>query len=373
MLYRNSIKLLVACFSAATALSPTCEQSFSAETTQYGAVVIRAASQEEDPAPILPEVVFSKADQEIGWKLVPGEAYSGVDSHRFFLTVEAPKVGLEPPIIEVVWPNVNIERVIGARGDYEIIDNGVRFTPGKAKAPTGAFTEISFGAVRLGVFHNWDVRRCGPYRDGRYPREEIKAQLNYMLAALEVCRAYGWTETDKPDFVDHINLYGFETLFTNGHRDFPPHFHIMLAWDGWAAANVGHYLLDSQGNIVKNSYWVLHEDVEKPCLPGDVSRYTDKTSRDVFDTVILSDGSGLTFSKVGASKEYLLRAGERGAPESVEVLERATGTSDEWKKLCEVVANDDAEHGEFHSKAFYVDGSIQSVEFEYDPDTGAKR
>lgn len=373
MFYRNSTKKIFAFLVASTALFGVYDRSFSAETTQYGAVVICAAIQEKDPATVLPNVVFSKADQEIGWKLVTGEAYSGVDSHRFFLTVEAPKAGVEPPTIDVVWPGVNIERVVGAKGGYEIVENGVRFAPGKAKAPTGSFTEASFGAVRLGVFHNWDVRRCGPYRDGPYPYEEIKAQLNYMLAALEVCRAYGWTETDKPDFVDHINLYGFETLFTNGHRDFPPHFHIMLAWDGWAAANVGHYLLDSKGNIVKNSYWILHEDVEKPHLPGSVSRYTDKTSRDVFDTVILPDGSGLTFSKVGASKEYLLRAGKQGAPESVDVLERATNSADEWKKLCEVVAFDDVEHGKFSSKAVYTDGSVQTVEFEYDPDTGVKR
>ncbi len=344
---------------------------FGAETTRYGTVVICAEDQTQDPASIKPQVIFPDENNN-DWRLVADEACTGIDSHRFYFTIESNRKDAQPPLTEVIWPGVNISRVLDTKQPFEKTENGARFTPTRAKPRTDAFTEVAFGSVYLGVFHNWDVRRCGPYRDGDYPYAQIKAQLNYMLGALEVCRAYGWTATNKPDFVDHINLYGFETHFPNGHRDYPAHFHIMLGWNGWNNANVGHYLIDAQGNIVKNTYWVLHKDVENMHLPGYVSRYTDGDDREIFDTTILPDGSGLVFTKVGADREFLIRAGAKGSPESVEVCERTQGTEDAWKVMCEVVANDDAQHGVFVSDTKYSDGTVQHVEFKYDPDTGVR-
>lgn len=357
-------------FSLISLLSST--SSFSAETTRYGAVLICSSTQDINPTDVLPEVVFSAQDAKNGWKLLKDEAFTGVDAHRFYLTIESSQKDVPAPEIEVKWAGVKIERVIGAKSSFEKTDSGVRFIPAPKQAPTGSFTEISIGGIRLGVFHNWDVRRCGPYRTGDFPYEQVKSHLNYMLGALEVCRAYGWTDPNKVDFVDHVNLYGFETHFPNGHRDFPAHFHIMLGWDGWDAANVGHYLLDPNGKILRNTYWILHKDLEKSHLPGVVSCFTDKTGRDVFDTMILPDGSGLTFTKVGADDEYLLKEGAKGSAQSVVVFKRKTDSSEEWQKLCEVQASDDVEHGIFVSNAVYVDGSVQRLEFKYDPDTGAK-
>ena len=343
--------------------------SFGEDFTQYGAVLIRDSAR-PNAQESLPQVSFSETDAE--WRVLDGEKYTGIDGRRFYFTVEAKGTNLPAPKVEVVWEGVKILRVIGAKGEVEETASGRRFTISPRNVPTDAFTEVSFGAVKLGVFHNWEIRRAGPYREGAYPANEIKAQLNYMLGALEVCRAYGWTESETPDFVDHINLYGFETHFPHGHRDFPAHFHIMLAWDGWKAANVGHYLLDDSGKILRNNFWILHKDVEIVDQPGVVTKYVDKTNRVVFETTILSDGSGLIFKKLGFEREYLIHAGKNGAVESVEVCARNADSNDEWELVCEVRANDDAEKGVFSSRAQYVDGSIQRVEFKYDPDTGAR-
>ena len=348
------------------------------DVTRYGAVLIRAELGRVDdqglllPSEPLPQIFFSENDASTGWKIVHGEAFTGVDARRFYMTVEAQGKDLPAPEIVVTWENVKISRAIGA-SDFETIDGGgARFKPNASAPPTGSFTEVVFGAAHLGVFHNWKIRRCGPYRDGRYPQTQIDAHLNYMLAFLEVCRAYGWTDTSDPDFVDHINIYGFETLFPNGHRDFPAHFHIMLAWDGWSAAQVGHYLLDENGLIEKNSFWSLHKDVERFDLPGVVTPYRDKTDRLTFTTEILPDGSGLIISRPDDKVEFLMRAGRNGATKSVEVCKRPIGVANDsgWNRICDVIANDDVEKGAFRSVARYESGVERVVEFNYDPDTG---
>ena len=369
-------RFIVICSALATAISylSLSNSKLSADdTTRYGAVLICSENQSVDPGTVVPKVVFAKSDADLGWKLVRGEAFTGVDSCRFYFTVEAPGANLSPPTLDIEWKDINVERALGTKIPLETIENRFRVTPTSSSAPTGAFTEIVLGAVHLGVFHNWDVRRTGPYRDGSYPYREVQAQLNYMLGILEVCRAYGWTDSSAPDFVDHLNLYGFETHFPNGHRDYPPHFHIMLGWDGWKAANVGHYHLDKNGSIVNNTYWVLHQDVEYFHKRGEVSSYSDKTGREIFTTQILPDGSGLIIRKTDSSTEYLARAGSQGAYESVEILSRPANSQTDWKRVCETRAVDDASKGQFVSRSNYEDGTVQIIEFNYDPDTGTKR
>ena len=340
-----------------------------AEVTRYGACLIRSELGDVDN---VPKIVLSDDAVSDGWKLVQGEAFTGLDAHRFYFTIEAPGINVPAPVVFVEWKGVKIERALGADIINEI-DDGFQLKPVTRNAPTGAFTEISVGAVRLGVFHNWEIRRCGPYREGRYPEVEIRAHLNYLLAILEVCRAYGWTDTSDPDFVDHINLYGFETNFPNGHRDFPPHFHVMLAWDGWSAAQVGHYLLDSHGNITKNTFWSLHKDLERHDLTGVTTPYKDKTDRLVFETIVQANGAGLVLVRPEDNLEYLVRPGKDGAAKSIEVCRRSKSDGGDWLLLCEVFANDDAANGVFTSRAQYVDGTVQTVSFKYDPDTGARR
>ena len=343
---------------------------FGDETTRYGACLIRAELGETE---LLPKITFSDDAANAGWKLVHGAAFTGVDARRLYLTIEAPGSNVSAPVITVEWPGVKIERVLGA-AEIRFSENSVQFKPVSTKAPTESFTEMTFGAVHLGVFHNWEIRRCGPYRDGPYPDVELRAHLNYLLATLEVCRAYGWTDVSKPDFVDHINLYGVETHFPNGHRDYPVHFHIMLAWDGWAAAQVGHYHIDPQGRIINNAFWSLHKDVERFDGRGVTTPYRDKTDRLIFETTILNDGTGLIISRPEDDKVYLIRAGITGASDSVEVCVRPkSGESDAWTILCDVKANDDVANGVFFSKASYADGTAQTVSFSYDPDTGARR
>lgn len=361
-----------------------------AETTRFGAVLIPSAPVEPSDVKSRkferPQIVFNEKDKASDWRVVEGEAHVGVDATRFYFTVEAPGANVAAPTVEIVWPGVEVARVLGSRdGKFEKTERGVSFELASRTAPTCVFTEVPFGAVRLGVFHNREERRAGPYRDGVYPEAQIKAQLNFMIGALEVCRELGWTETTTPGFVDHINLYGFETCYPNGHRDFPPHFHIMLGWDGWGGAHVAHYLLDDKGLILKNNQWSMHEDVETFYGRGETTPFPDKTGRVIFETTILPDGSGLVIrptynseavksQNVATRREFLIRAGRASAVESVEVCARPFDSSADapWTVLCETTATDDAVAGKFRASIRRPDGTTREIGFDYDPARGGR-
>ena len=381
--------LFAALFLTATSRDAALE---AAETTRFGAVLIPTAPVKPSDAQSrkfeTPQVVFNEEDKNAGWRIVEGEAHVGVDATRFYFTVEAPGANVKAPRVEVVWPGVEVARVLGARdGKFEKTERGVSFELASRTAPTCVFTEVPFGSVRLGVFHNREERRAGPYRDGVYPEAEIKAQLNFMIGALEVCRELGWTESTSPGFVDHINIYGFETCYPNGHRDFPPHFHIMLAWNGWAGAHVAHYLLDANGLILKNNQWSLHENVETFYGRGETTPFPDKTGRVIFETTILPDGTGLVIRPTSppesqqktecfasAPREFLIRAGRKSAVESVEVCVRPFDSAADapWTLIGEASAVDDSVAGKFRASIRYADGSSRQIAFDYDPARGGR-
>ena len=59
-----------------------------ADKTRFGAVLIRArlADADSPEATTIPEVVFSANDTAANWRIVEGDAWTGVDRHRFYFT-----------------------------------------------------------------------------------------------------------------------------------------------------------------------------------------------------------------------------------------------------------------------------------------------
>ena len=214
-------------------------------TTRYGARIVRKTLAPEGD--LLTEPTLRFPDDQTPWKIVKGDAATGNNRHEYFFTIEADGEKLPAPKIELIWPGVDIAKVFGAKSSFEKIPDGITFTPSRSNPPTHVGISFRYGAVRMQIMDNWVIRKAGPYKARPWPANAIRAQINYLFAAREMCREMGFTQSEDPGFNGYITLFGFETNYPNGHVDCPPHFHIMLAWKDWTGTNAGHFLLDEEG------------------------------------------------------------------------------------------------------------------------------
>lgn len=346
-----------------TLVDPTC----AAEGVRCGAKLVKA---DLEPAKTQPEVrVLENADR---WRLLREEAWTGTNAREFYFTLQSDG-NLPPPTVEVRWPGVRVERVLGADGKAQPVSEGVRLKMRKSRAPTSVKTSLVCGIIHMAVFHNWDVRRAGHYRTGPWPANAIQAQLNFLFAAREMCRAMGYAGTADPGFVGDIRLYGFETNFPNGHEDHPPHFHIMLAWPGWLNTQAAHFRLDDAGRIVVNE--LLADDGKKvnrhDYAAGEVCPMRDRDGKLGFELIVTEGGHGVIMRRAAGKPEYRLSPDAKtgSAVTAVEVSHRQTPAS-AWEPLCHVRATDDAARGEMNIVVRAADGAEQAETIRYDPDTG---
>ena len=340
----------------------------SAEAVRYGAKVVRAELGLEPEKPRLR--IVGRAGQ---WKLKEGEAFTGVNAREFFFTVESTVQDATPPRIEVEWPGVKVARVLGAEGLVSNTIGGVSFRLARRRAPTKIGTSLTYGSVHMHIFHNWIVRRAGFYRKGAWPANQIQAQLNFLFAAREMCQAMGYADSDEPGFRGDIRLYGFETNFPNGHKDHPPHFHIMLGWPGWNGTQVGHFLLDEHGRILKNV--LMSNDgqrtVSTTYMPGDVAPMRDPDGKVGFEVMIMSDGSGVMMRRAAGQPEFCIRVDNSAgdAMKGVAVCRREPETKP-WKTLCFVRVEDAADRGQMCVDVTDATGKVSHEAYSYDVDTG---
>ena len=338
-----------------------------AEGIRCGAKLVKS---DLTPAKTQPDVrVLENADQ---WRLLREETWTGVNAREFYFTLQADSK-LPPPTVEVRWQGVRIERVLGADGKAEPISDGVRFKMRKSRAPTSVKTSLGYGFINMAVFHNWEVRRAGNYRTGPWPANAIQAQLNFLFAAREMCRAMGFAGSADPGFVGDIRLYGFETNFPNGHEDYPPHFHIMLAWPGWLNTQATHFRLDDAGRILRNE---LQADDGKKVHrhdygPGDVCPMRDRDGKLGFELIITEGGRGVIMRRAAGEPEYQLSPDAKsGSPVTAVEVSRRQTTASAWEPLCRVRATDDAVRGEMNIAVRAADGAEKAETIRYDPDTG---
>ena len=336
---------------------------------RYGAKIVRAELGLESAKPQVKIL-----DGTGRWKVKEGEAFTGVNAHEFFFTVESETQGAPPPSVEVEWPGVKIARVLGAAGAVSNTAGGVAFKLSRGRAPTSVGTLLTFGSIHMHLFHNWTVRRAGFYREGAWPANQIQAQLNFLFAAREMCRAMGFAESDDPGFRGDIRLYGFETNFPNGHADHPPHFHIMLGWPGWTGTQAGHFLLDETGRVLKNVLMSNNGQRTEsiPYKPGEVAPMRDPDGKVGFEVMVLPGGNGVLMRRAEGQPEFRIRAeeGEAGALKRV-VVDRRAPRSETWQTLCSVRAEDDAARGQMRVEVADAAGRVNREAYTYDVDTGA--
>ncbi len=305
-----------------------------------------------------------------GWKLLEGDKWTGINPREYYFTLESNKKNDSDPVIQVLWPGVKIANVYGG-SNVRSIKDGVEFKMNRQKTPTGFTTSLpKFGAVSMCIFHNLKGLQAGPYRDQPYPDTKISAQLNYLFAAREMMREAGFTESDKT--IDAtINLYGFETNFPNGHKDYPPHFHIMTEWNQWRDLRVTHFILDENGRILYNNHFVTEngKTIKEKCVrhkPDEDILIPDRSGDTKFILRILPDGTGLTMNIPGRKKEYKITSEDAVHSVSCYVREK---NSDPWKLSTVSRVNDDARQG-ILTVITEKNGSANHEIWRYNPDTG---
>lgn len=330
------------------------------DVTRFGAKITKSELAETaTPTLELPE----------GWKLVEGDAFTGLNRREYYFTIEAEGKDRPAPTVSVSWPNVQIAKVYGVT-QAQISGSDATFRMNAGRTPTHfSGTLPHFGAVEVCVFHNVPGVQAGPYRGLPYPERQIQAHLNFMFASLEMMREMGFT--DSADAVKgQINIYGFETNFPNGHVDFPPHFHIMVMWNGWRDNRVCHFILGEDGKILRNDHFVVknnqRDDKESvPMKLGSSIPMEDETGKVRFALRMLEDGSGLEMTVPGQEKQAKIQSDDPIKSVSVYVRENSQA---EWKKIDEISVNDDSING-----VLTVTHEKKTDVWNYDPNTGALR
>ena len=329
--------------------------------TRYGAKIIKETFGETS----IPELTLPD-----GWTLLPEEKWTGVNIREYYFTIKNDADNAEAPVIEVHWPTVAIDQVVGGE-QVEKTDDGVRFLCAATRTPTQFVTNLPpFGAVHLVVCHNIPGMQAGPHRNHPFPKNEIDAHLNYLFASREMMRLAGFTDS-ADSFDGQIFINGFETNFPNGHYDFPPHFHIITVWDGWKWIQATHFILSDQGKVLHNNHYVVENGVEnkqrsitqRPDVPIEM---TDRNGTVKFVFRVLVDGSGISMTCPGSDREYRLKSGD--ATKSVSLDTRADASSP-WETVSTSSVNDDPIAGVLTVRT-ERGGETETEVWHYNPITG---
>ena len=200
---------------------------------------------------------------------------------------------------------------------------------------------------------------------------EIRAGDNWRAAARAMFARAGLGETNATDGA-LIRLYGFDSNFPNRHVDHPPHFHVMLEWNGFRNNNVGHYVLDPDGYIRVNNFLVCgrvpgydREGYFKQ-VRGETTAYNGPSGRTVFTPEMLKDGSGLILRRPGQVREWMI-SGENPV-EAVTVSARVSPYAP-WTEVASYSVADDTVAGVLQITERTATAA-KTERFVYNPDTG---
>ena len=331
-------------------------------TTRYGAQIYRKHRVDTPPPTLkLPD----------NWRLIEGdEGVTGCDRRLYYFTVETDGTAVPPPTVAVSWPGVEISSVGGAR-EVKMTEDGVVLTPTAKTGGACYITAVRDGAILLGAHHHVEGAQHGSYAGRPLPWTQIRASDNWRAACRAMFKAAGIATFDDTDGAD-IRLFGFDSNYPNHHVDYPEHFHVMLAWDGWARNNVGHYILDGTGLITKNEFHSIGEI--KGGLPkgvyihklGETTNYVGPKGRTCFSLETLRDGKGVILHKPGTNVVWRIYSEH---PDQSVMMEMRNGQDGGWVLQGRYSVTDDTEKGEYVIKC-EEKGTIRKTVVSYNRDTG---
>ena len=321
-------------------LSAMLLQAEAPKTTRYGARIYRKHRVDTAPPTLtLPEK----------WRLVDGDdGVTGCDRRLYYFTIEADGEAVPPPTVSVSWPGVDISSVGGA-GDVKKTADGVTLKPKTKCGGVNYITMVREGAILLGLHHHVEGAQHGPYAGRPLPWPQIRASDNWRAACLAMFKAAGLASLEDTDGAE-IRLFGFDSNYPQHHVDHPEHFHVMLAWGGWANNNVGHYILDKDGLIKKNDFLLMGDVAGRiPCgwhaqKLGETTDYVGPKRRVCFSLEMLKDGKGLVLHKPGTNALWRVYSEH---PDRSVAMESCNGQDGDWVRQGVYSVQDDTEKGEY--------------------------
>ena len=139
-------------------------------------------------------------------------------------------------------------------------------------------------------------RRAGPYREGKYPEQQILAANHYMFAMSEILKLMGIPEYLNANHLGYMLLLGFETN-NEVHGDYPPHWHIIFRWPNHCGSQAPHLYLDESGAIVNNTCSIdrIH-GFSRKYQTDEWCKFVDSYGRDLCALCVTKEG-GLLVTK----------------------------------------------------------------------------
>ncbi|NLF72545.1 MAG: hypothetical protein GX575_26215 [Candidatus Anammoximicrobium sp.] len=364
--------------------------TFAASAADRNATVVtfKVIKQTAGMARETPELKLLSASDR--WNVHAGPSWSGENLREIFFTLETSDATAELPQVAVTAPGIVPVRVIVGKQDVSFYhrDDTTTFSLVRDTRNAMLLNQVLTdpeGGLPIHIYHNWLIRQDGPFRGKPVPEMEIRAVLNYLVAAREALKLMGGTgPKDHKSFTGEITLMSFEVACARGHNDSPPHAHIMLWVPGYAGGEVPHFYMDAAGKFVRNGFGILGDEggrfPERASLiaekrkrsgeygPGKPCQLRDLDDRLALELTITPDG-GLLLSR--AEGEPFLLIGGPGGPGDAVLVKQA------GKSLLRACVTDDAERGETSVTVEHLsDASVARTlrqTLRYDPFTGLNR
>lgn len=259
-----------------------------------------------------------------GCELVHDDAYEKQNSRQVVLAMRVPRSTELRLAIHV--PPSSIRRVLieGSDLEFSSLADELSFTlPAQEedRVNSGEFqTHLLWPGIDLRFEHADPERRSGMYANGPWPDVERKAAANLEFAQREAIRMLGLDSIVASQNIGTIDLMGFDTNYPHGHKDWPPHMHMILWWPTpkGTGSLVGHYYISPKGLLTDNIVGPIGAIGVQADFPiGKTFIDTDINGDGIYSHTITKEG-WLRIGRVGGS-ECLIHPSGSGFQEGAAV------------------------------------------------------
>lgn len=258
-----------------------------------------------------------------GYTRVTGTKYQVASRAEFYAFVKGPRS--TRVTVAVRWPGVRVAAVVAGNRRLAVAQDPadpwrVTFTlavtassAGAAQSTLQVFSHPS-GSTASGVYwrieHNDPDRAAGYWTGVKWPAVEVKAVINFMVAAEAILQDSGLAAAARRRG-HFFALMGFETNNLL-HVDNPPHWHLSYypgRTFGAPKAHVPHFWLDAQGRIFHNGMDIQGQE-RSTFSAGAPARIHDAGGNLVV-TLTIRAGGGLDIQAPGGPRYSIVADDDR--------------------------------------------------------------